>query len=125
MTLQERCQAGEAKLERVSNALLDPRPEILDLCEANLQEVITLLAGELPRILSSAQLFPTARELSFGSVIVSGCWRCRCKMPSTCAKAGSSWVRAKATPIKEDRLCRSASRWPATRSNSPWAYLQI
>src|ERR1700759_4208114 len=46
MTLQERCQAGEAKLEQVSNALLDPRPEILDLCEANLREVIAILGGE-------------------------------------------------------------------------------
>jgi hypothetical protein len=48
MTIQERCQAGEAKLEQVSNALLDPRPEILNVCETNLQEVITLLAGEPP-----------------------------------------------------------------------------
>ena len=46
MTLKERCQAGEAKLEQVSNALLDPRPEILDHCEAELQDVITLLEGE-------------------------------------------------------------------------------
>jgi hypothetical protein len=43
MTLKERCQAGEAKLEQVSNALLDPRPEILDHCEAELQEVIAIL----------------------------------------------------------------------------------
>ena len=43
MTLKERCQAGEAKLEQVSNALLDPRPEILDHCEAELQEVIAML----------------------------------------------------------------------------------
>jgi hypothetical protein len=46
MTLKERCQAGEAKLEQVSNALLDPRPEILDHCEAQLQEVIAILEGE-------------------------------------------------------------------------------
>jgi hypothetical protein len=46
MTLKERCQAGEAKLEQVSNALLDPRPEILDHCEAELQEVIAILEGE-------------------------------------------------------------------------------
>ena len=46
MTLKERCQAGEAKLEQISNALLDPRPEILDHCEAELQEVVTLLQGE-------------------------------------------------------------------------------
>ena len=44
MTLKERCQAGEAKLEQVSNALLDPRPEILDHCEAELQEVIGMLS---------------------------------------------------------------------------------
>ena len=43
MTLQERCQAGEAKLEQISNALLDPRPEILEHCEAELQEVIAIL----------------------------------------------------------------------------------
>jgi len=43
MTLTERCQAGEAKLEQVSDALLDPRPEVLDRCEAELQEVIELL----------------------------------------------------------------------------------
>jgi hypothetical protein len=43
MTLKARCQAGEAKLEQVSNALLDPRPEILDHCEAELQEVIAIL----------------------------------------------------------------------------------
>lgn len=43
MTLKERCQAGEAKLEQISNALLDPRPEILDYCDAELQEVIGML----------------------------------------------------------------------------------
>jgi hypothetical protein len=43
MTLKERCHAGEAKLEQVSKALLDPRPEILDHCEADLQEVIAIL----------------------------------------------------------------------------------
>src|SRR5689334_4115017 len=43
MTFKERCQAGEAKLETVSTALLDPRPEVLDRCEAELQEVIALL----------------------------------------------------------------------------------
>jgi len=46
MTLKERCQAGEAKLEQVSNALLDPRPEILDSCEAHLQEVIGWLQDD-------------------------------------------------------------------------------
>ena len=44
MTLKERCQAGEAKLDQVSNALLDPRPEILDHCEAKLREVIAMLS---------------------------------------------------------------------------------
>ena len=44
MTLKERCQAGEAKLEQISNALLDPRPEILDYCDAELQEVIGMLS---------------------------------------------------------------------------------
>jgi hypothetical protein len=44
MTLKERCQAGEAKLEQVSTALLDPRPEILDRCETDLQEVIGMLS---------------------------------------------------------------------------------
>jgi hypothetical protein len=43
MTLKERCQAGQAKLEAVSAALLDPRPEGLNHCEAGLQEVIALL----------------------------------------------------------------------------------
>ena len=47
MTLKDRCQAGEAKLEHVSNALLDPRPEILEHCETDLQEVMTLLEGLL------------------------------------------------------------------------------
>jgi len=44
MTLKERCQAGETKLEQISNALLDPRPEILDHCETELQEVIAMLS---------------------------------------------------------------------------------
>jgi hypothetical protein len=47
MTLKERCQAGEAKLKQVSTALLDPRPEILDRCEAELQEVVASLESEL------------------------------------------------------------------------------
>jgi len=47
MTLKERCQAGEAKLEQVSTALLDPRPEILDRCEAELQEVIAMLTDSV------------------------------------------------------------------------------
>jgi hypothetical protein len=44
MTLKERCQAGEAKLEQISSALLDPRPEILEHCEGELQEVIAMLS---------------------------------------------------------------------------------
>jgi len=43
MTLKQRCQAGEAKLDQVSAALLDPRPEVLDRCEADLEEIIALL----------------------------------------------------------------------------------
>ena len=43
MTLQERCLAGEAKVAQVSTALLDPRPEVLDRCETDLQEIIGLL----------------------------------------------------------------------------------
>ena len=43
MTLTERCQAGEAKLDAVSRALADPRPEILDYCERELRDVIELL----------------------------------------------------------------------------------
>ena len=57
MTLKERCQAGEAKLEQISNALLDPRPEILDHCEAELQEVIVLLENG-PLIRPRTPLFP-------------------------------------------------------------------
>src|SRR5690349_6164723 len=46
MTLKERCHAGEAKLEQVSAALLNPRIEVLDSCESDLLEVIGLLEGE-------------------------------------------------------------------------------
>jgi hypothetical protein len=46
MTLKDRCQAGEAALKQVSIALLDPRPEILDYCQGELQEVIAMLEGE-------------------------------------------------------------------------------
>ena len=46
MTLNQRCQAGQAKLEEISSALLDPRPEILDSCEVRLQELIALLDSE-------------------------------------------------------------------------------
>jgi len=61
MTLQERCQAGEAKLEQVSTALLDPRPEILDRCEADLQEVIACL--EEPAERSARPLASDRNEL--------------------------------------------------------------
>ena len=47
MTLKERCQASEAKLEQVSTGLLNPRTEILDRCEADLQDVIGLLQEAL------------------------------------------------------------------------------
>ena len=53
MTLKERCQAGEAKLEQVSNALLDPRPEILNHCEAELQEVTEMLSDPSDRPVAS------------------------------------------------------------------------
>ena len=45
MTLKDRCNAGEAKLDRVSAALLKPSTEVLDACEADLLEVIGLLEG--------------------------------------------------------------------------------
>lgn len=56
MTLKERCQTGESKLELVSAALLDPRPEILDTCESDLQEVIALLEGEPATLNDKADL---------------------------------------------------------------------
>jgi len=43
MTLTKRCQAGEAKLDAVARALADPRPEILNYCAGELQEVLDLL----------------------------------------------------------------------------------
>jgi len=43
MTLKQRCQAGEAKLDQVSAALLNPEPDVLDRSEADLEEVIALL----------------------------------------------------------------------------------
>ncbi len=62
MTLKERCQAGEAKLERVSNALLDPRPEILDHCQAELQEVIAILDGDSVEGQASPAAGPVASD---------------------------------------------------------------
>ena len=46
MTIQERCKTAEAKLEEISTALLDYRPETLEACEAELQEIAGLLAVE-------------------------------------------------------------------------------
>ena len=46
MTLTERCQAGEAELDRISAALLDPRIENLDRCETDLREIVSLLESE-------------------------------------------------------------------------------
>jgi len=46
MTIQERCKTAEAKLEEISTALLDYRPETLDACEAELQEIAGLLSCE-------------------------------------------------------------------------------
>jgi hypothetical protein len=46
MTIQERCKTAEAKLEEISAALLDYRPETLDACEAELEEIASLLAVE-------------------------------------------------------------------------------
>ena len=47
MTLPERCQTGETKLEQVSHLLLEPRLEILNRCEAELQEVIAMLESPI------------------------------------------------------------------------------
>lgn len=65
MTLKQRCQAGEAKLEQVSNALLDPRPEILDYCETELQELIALLEGEPGDPVAGAVLSDKSELLQF------------------------------------------------------------
>jgi hypothetical protein len=46
MTIQERCKTAEAKLEEISTALLDYRPETLEACEAELQEIAALLDSE-------------------------------------------------------------------------------
>lgn len=45
MTIQERCKTAEAKLEEISIALLDYRPETLDHCDGVLQEIAGLLEG--------------------------------------------------------------------------------
>ena len=42
MTIQERCKTAEAKLEEISSALLDYRPETLDRCEAELHDIAGL-----------------------------------------------------------------------------------
>ena len=54
MTLQERCQAAEAKLEAISNALLDCHPETLERSEVELHEIAALL---------DCTLDPTARPV--------------------------------------------------------------
>src|SRR5678815_1505537 len=46
MTIKERCKTAEAKLEEISTALLDYRPETLEACEAELEEIAGLLASE-------------------------------------------------------------------------------
>jgi len=46
MTIQERCKTAEAKLEEISTALLDYRPETLEACEAELEEIARLLSSE-------------------------------------------------------------------------------
>ncbi len=43
MTFAEYCHTSQEKLDAVSRALPDPRPEILEYCEAELQDVIALL----------------------------------------------------------------------------------
>ncbi len=48
MTLAEFCQASQEKLDAVSRAMLDPRPEILEHCEAELQDVIAWLESAKP-----------------------------------------------------------------------------
>jgi hypothetical protein len=45
MTLQERCQTAEARLRALSGTLLEPGPQALDRCEAELKDVIELLAA--------------------------------------------------------------------------------
>lgn len=46
MTIQERCKTAEAKLEEISTALLDYRPETLDRCEAELHDIALWLDCE-------------------------------------------------------------------------------
>ena len=46
MTIKERCNTAEAKLEEISTALLDYRPETLEACEAELEEIAGLLSSE-------------------------------------------------------------------------------
>jgi hypothetical protein len=46
MTIKERCKTAEAKLEEISTALLDYRPETLEACEAELEEIARLLSAE-------------------------------------------------------------------------------
>ena len=56
MTPNEKYQSSESNLDAVSKALLDPRPEILEYCEEQLQEVIdTLESAEAASITSGAE----------------------------------------------------------------------
>ena len=92
MTLKERCQAGEAKLEQVSTALLDPRPEILDRCEAELQEVIAIAAKASRWIRPRGPISLRIKMTCCVSGNGSGCWACRCNRPRIYARAGPSWA---------------------------------
>lgn len=48
MTIQERCKTAETRLEEISTALLDYRPETLERCETELEEIAaSLQAGSL------------------------------------------------------------------------------
>mgnify|MGYP001795767389 CR=1 FL=1 len=46
MTIKERCKTAEAKLEEISTALLDYRPETLAACAAGLEGIARLLSSE-------------------------------------------------------------------------------
>ena len=89
MTLKQRCQAGEAKLDQVSAALLDPRPEVLDRCEADLEEIIAMLeTGDAESIVGpsadKADLLRLRNRIRL--------WPCRRNRQPIYAKAGLSWA---------------------------------
>ena len=87
MTLQEHCQAGEAKLNQVSTALLDPRPEILEACEIQLQEVIELLESAASG--SSAGVSADRENLlSLRHRMMTGSAPTGSSTPPICARAG-------------------------------------